>query len=101
MHYAMSRIVARAATVVLLIAAMIVIGQRSFTAEAVSAPQDGYGFSVGAPMTYMSNVDADRELDAVAKTRATWLRVLIDWQLAEPLPGALHWGSHDPLRNRA
>jgi len=92
MHCAMSRIVARAATVVLLIAAMIVIGQCSVTAEAVSAPQDGYGFSVGAPMTYMSNVDADRELDAVAKTRATWLRVLIDWHLVEPMPGAFDWG---------
>ena len=43
-------------------------------------------------MTYMSNVDADRELDAVAKTRATWLRVLIDWHLVEPMPGAFDWG---------
>ena len=54
MHSAMSRIVARAATVVLLIAAMTVIGQHTVTAEAVPPPQDGYGFSVGAPMTYMT-----------------------------------------------
>ena len=75
MHCAMSRIVARAATIVLLIAAMTVTGQRLVTAQAVTPPHDGYGFSVGAPMTYMSNIDADRELDAVAKTGATWLRL--------------------------
>jgi polysaccharide biosynthesis protein PslG len=48
MHSAMSRIVARATTVLLLIAAMTVIGQRSVEAEAVTPPQDGYRFSVGA-----------------------------------------------------
>jgi hypothetical protein len=101
MHRAMSRIVARAAIVVLLIAAMTVTGQRSMTAEAVTPPQDGYGFSVGAPMTYMSNVDADRELDAVAKTNATWLRVLIDWHLVEPMPGAFDWGYVDHWVNGA
>ena len=31
------------------------------------APADGYGFGVGAAMTWMSTVDADRELDAVAR----------------------------------
>ena len=87
MHCATSRIVARAATVVLLVAAMTGVGQRAMTAEAVTPPQDGYGFSVGAPMTYMSNLDADRELDAAAKTNASWLRVLIDWHLVEPMPG--------------
>jgi hypothetical protein len=52
-------------------------------------------------MTYMSNVDADRELDAVAKTRATWLRVLIDWHLVEPMPGAFDWGYVDHWINGA
>jgi hypothetical protein len=52
-------------------------------------------------MTYISNVDADRELDAVAKTRATWLRVLIDWQLVEPMPGAFDWGYVDHWINGA
>ena len=42
----MSRIVARAATVLLLIAAMTIVGQHS-KAEAVTPPRDGYGFSVG------------------------------------------------------
>jgi hypothetical protein len=95
MRSATTRIVARIPTVVLLVAAMTVIGQRAVSAQAVTPPQDGYGFSVGAPMTYMSNIDADRELDAVAKTSATWLRVLIDWQLVEPMPGAFNWGYVD------
>jgi hypothetical protein len=101
MHSATSRIVARAATVLLLIAAMTVVGQQSVTAGAVSPPRDGYGFSVGAPMTYMSNMDADRELDAVAKTNATWMRVLIDWHLVEPMPGAFDWGYVDHWINGA
>jgi hypothetical protein len=52
-------------------------------------------------MTYMSTVDADRELDAVAKTNATWLRVLIDWHLVEPMPGAFNWGYVDHWVNGA
>jgi hypothetical protein len=101
MHMRVSRIVARAATVLLLITAMAVIGQHSVKAEALTPPQDGYGFSVGAPMTYMSNIDADRELDAAAKTSATWLRVLIDWHLVEPMPGAFNWGYVDHWINGA
>ncbi|MBP1820602.1 hypothetical protein [Mycobacterium sp. OAE908] len=101
MHSVTSRIVARAATIVLLVAAMTVVGQRAVIAEAVTPPQDGYGFSVGAPMTYMSTVDADRELDAAAKTNASWLRVLIDWHLVEPMPGAFNWGYVDHWVNGA
>lgn len=100
MYRAASRIVARATTVVLLVTAMTLIGQRP-TAEAITPPQDGYGFSVGAPMTYMSIVDADRELDAVTKTGASWLRVLIDWHLVEPMPGAFNWGYVDHWVNGA
>jgi hypothetical protein len=101
MHSATSRTVARVATVVLLVASMTVVGQRAVTADAVTPPPDGYGFGVGAPMTYMSNADADRELDAVAKTKATWLRVLIDWHLVEPMPGAYNWGYVDHWVNGA
>ncbi|WP_110315007.1 cellulase family glycosylhydrolase [Mycolicibacterium moriokaense] len=96
----MSRIVARAGAVLLLVAAMTVTGQHS-KAEAVTPAQDGYGFSVGAPMTYMSTADADGELDAAAKTNATWLRVLIDWHLVEPMPGAFDWGYVDHWINGA
>ena len=101
MHRATSRIVARVAITVLLVAAMTVTGGRAVIAEAVTPPKDGYGFSVGAPMTYMSNVDADRELDAAAKTNATWIRVLIDWHLVEPMPGAFNWGYVDHWVNGA
>ena len=100
MHSAMSSILARATTVLLLIAAMTVVGQHS-KAEADTSPQDGYGFSVGGPMTYMSDVDADRELDAAAKTKATWLRVLISWNVVEPMPGAFNWGYVDHWINGA
>lgn len=100
MHSAMSRVVARAGAVLLLVAAMTVTGQHS-KAEAVTPAQDGYGFSVGAPMTYMSTADADGELDAAAKTNATWLRVLIDWHLVEPMPGAFDWGYVDHWINGA
>lgn len=51
----------------------------------------GYGFSVGAPQSWMSDSDADRELDAVARTRAEWMRVLIDWHIVEPVKGQYNW----------
>lgn len=87
--------------VVVLMTAMSVTGVRTGHAEVVVAPSDGYGFSVGAPMTWMSDVDADRELDAAARTGATWLRVLIDWHLVEPMPGAFNWGYVDHWINGA
>jgi hypothetical protein len=101
MHSATSSRLARAASVLLLIAAMTIIGQPSVKAESLTVPHDGYGFSVGAPMTWMSDVDADRELDAAAKTGATWLRVLIDWHIVEPMPGAFNWGYVDHWINGA
>ncbi|SDZ95345.1 MULTISPECIES: cellulase family glycosylhydrolase [unclassified Mycobacterium] len=54
-------------------------------------PDAGYGFSVGAPQSWMSDADADRELDAVARTRAEWMRVLIDWHIVEPVKGQYNW----------
>jgi polysaccharide biosynthesis protein PslG len=101
MQMRMSRVIAVAATVALLLAAMTVGGQRSANAETVTSPPDGYGFSVGAPMTWMNDVDADRELNAAAKTNAKWLRVLIDWHIVEPMPGAFNWGYVDHWINGA
>jgi polysaccharide biosynthesis protein PslG len=86
---------ARVAAVVLLIAALFIGPHRPPEAAALSFPADGYGFSVGAAMSWMSNTDADRELDAVTQTGATWLRVLMDWHLIEPMPGAFDWGYVD------
>ena len=87
--------------VVLLTAALFAGVPRTPEAHAVFAPADGYGFGTGAAMTWMSTVDADRELDAVAKTGASWLRVLIDWNLVEPMPGAFDWGYVDYWVNGA
>jgi polysaccharide biosynthesis protein PslG len=95
MSLRLSRLIGRISVIVLLVAAVSVTGVRTARAEAVVAPQDGYGFSVGGPMTWMSDVDADRELDAAAKTGATWMRVLIDWSRVEPMPGAFNWGYVD------
>ncbi|MGE2724615.1 family 1 glycosylhydrolase [Mycolicibacterium pulveris] len=87
--------------VVLLLAAISLTDPRIGPAEAVVAPRDGYGFAVGAPMTWMSDMDADRELDAVARTGATWLRVFVDWNRIEPMPGAYDWGYLDHWVNGA
>ena len=89
----LSRRVGRIGALVLLMVGLSVT--RVPTAQAEVAPVAGYGFSVGAPMTWMSRIDADRELDAVADTGATWLRVLIDWSRVEPMPGAFDWGYVD------
>lgn len=103
MHRALSGAAHRAMAVVLLIGLIWLTapGTAEAKAEAPVVPADGYGFSVGAPMTWMSEVDADRELDAAAKTGATWLRVLIDWHLVEPMPGAFDWGYVDHWINGA
>lgn len=103
MRNALSRVVGRIAAVVLLTVLLSVTGFRAAEAEgeAVVVPPDGYGFSVGAPMTWMSDIEADGELDAAAKTGATWLRVLIDWHLVEPMPGAFNWGYVDHWINGA
>ena len=43
----------------------------------------------------MSPEDADRELDAVAKTNARWMRVHIDWHAIEKVQGQFDWGYVD------
>jgi hypothetical protein len=46
-------------------------------------------------------MEADGELDAAARTGATWLRVFIDWSRVEPMPGAFDWGYVDHWINGA
>jgi polysaccharide biosynthesis protein PslG len=81
-------------TVALLVMVLTVAGCRAARAEPV-APADGYGFAVGAPQVWMSPEDADRELEAVAKTGARWLRVHIDWHFIEPVKGKFDWAYAD------
>ena len=61
----------------------------------IVVPAAGYGFSVGRPMTTMSAADAEGELDAAAKTGASWLRVIVDWAKIEPSPGTVDWDYMD------
>ena len=76
------------------------MGCREAPAEVVTPP-DGYGFSVGAPQIWMSPEDAERELDAAAKTGARWLRVHIDWHFIEPVRGEFDWAYADRWINGA
>ncbi len=69
--------------------------------QGVIAPADGYGFSDGAFMENMPIDDVNRELDAVSKTGASWLRILIDWSRIEPVKGQYDWGYVDGLVNAA
>jgi hypothetical protein len=78
----------------LLVATMTVAGCRTAAAEPV-VPADGYGFSVGASQIWMSAEDADRELDAAARTDARWIRVHIDWHAIEKVKGQFDWGYVD------
>lgn len=64
-------------------------------------PAGGYGFGDGAQMTWLGSADVNRELDAVAKTSATWLRVLIPWTKIETAKGRYDWGQTDLVVNAA
>lgn len=64
-------------------------------------PADGYGFAVGASQIWMSDGDAQRELDAVGKTGAQWLRVHIDWSAIESVKGVYDWAYADRWINGA
>lgn len=61
------------------------------------APAAGYGFTEGSWMLYLNPGDLNRELDAVSRTGASWLRVLIDWNVAEPVQGQRDWAVFDRI----
>jgi hypothetical protein len=93
------RFVARAvvALVVLVGVAAAPVGE----AAPARVPASGYGFGDGAQMTWLSADDVNRELDAVAATSGTWLRVLIPWSQIEPRKGTFDWGHTDLVVNAA
>lgn len=66
-----------------------------------SIPAAGYGFGDGAQTTWLGAGDVDRELDAVAKTNASWLRVLVPWSQIETAKGQYDWGQTDMVINAA
>lgn len=75
----------------------VTIANPTARAADVPAPDDGYGFSQGAATQYLSAADVNRELDAVAKTHAQWLRVFIDWSSVEATKGSYDWTIPDRL----
>jgi polysaccharide biosynthesis protein PslG len=64
-------------------------------------PSEGYGFGQGASMQWISPEDINRTLDAVSKTSASWLRVLVDWSRIEPVRGQYDWSHLDDVVNAA
>lgn len=64
-------------------------------------PAAGYGFGDGAQMLGLAPGDVDRELDAVAQTSASWLRVLIAWNRIELSKGQYDWSQLDVVMNAA
>src|SRR4051794_34712659 len=85
------------------VVAAMVTPSLTHTASAAppAVPSGGYGFGDGAQMTWLGPADVNRELDAVAKTTATWLRVLIPWTQIETAKGQYNWGQTDLVINAA
>ena len=95
-----NRFLSRAALIVAVVAALtMAVPVRSFAAPL--APADGYGFGQGAAPVVYSYEDINRELDAVAKTNASWLRVLVDWSRIESTRGQYDWGYLDNIVDNA
>ncbi|CAN5116908.1 N/A [soil metagenome] len=61
----------------------------------VRVPEDGYGFADGMSILSLSPRALKRELDAVALTGATWLRVPVNWSQIEQRPGRYQWATLD------
>jgi hypothetical protein len=90
---------ARAAASLVIVIGLVVSPLASAAPPVV--PAAGYGFGDGAQLTWLGAGDVNRELDAVAKTTATWLRVLIPWTNIEPAKGQFNWGQTDLVINAA
>jgi hypothetical protein len=93
------RFLARAAGAGLIVIGLAVPAPVSAAPPAV--PAAGYGFGDGAQMTFLGGEDVNRELDAVARTSASWLRVLVPWTQIETAKGQYNWGQLDVVMNAA
>ncbi|MEU0495643.1 cellulase family glycosylhydrolase [Mycobacterium sp. NPDC006124] len=71
------------------------------TAAPRSIPAAGYGFGDGAQTTWLDGDEANRELDAVARTNATWFRVLVPWAQIEQSRGQYDWAQTDMIIDAA
>lgn len=86
MRKTMGRVFGRAAVMVALVASMVAVNPA--TASAVVAPADGYGFAQGYTWATGNPADSAREIAAVGKTTATWVRLPLDWGSSEPAPAS-------------
>jgi hypothetical protein len=68
---------------------------------APAVPGAGYGFSLYGGNIRLSRADLDRELDAVSRTSATWLRVIFDSFRIETTRGVFDWSYTDQLVDAA
>ncbi len=71
------------------------------TAQAVVAPADGYGFAQGYTWATGDRDVARREIAAVGRTGASWVRLPLDWSLVETRAGRYDWGYFDNLISTA
>jgi hypothetical protein len=99
MRKTLSRNFGRVAVLLTLVASLISVSSSS--ANAVVAPADGYGFANGSSWVTNSAADSNRELDAIAKTGGSWIRLPIDWSAVEKSKGQYDWGYVDNLVNSA
>ena len=99
MQMSLIRKFGRMAALVTLVASLVSVS--SAPANAVVAPRDGYGFANGAAWVTNSFADTNRELDAVGKTGASWIRLPIDRSAVEKSKGQYDWGYVDNLVNSA
>lgn len=100
MRNRLGRYLARVALGLLVVVPVTVIPSAAAPPPLV-VPAGGYGFGDGATMEWMPINEVNRELDAVAKTGASWLRILIDWNVVEPVKGQYDWSYVDGLVNAA
>ena len=61
----------------------------------------GAGFAPGAGLAWASDADRARELDFVASTGASWLRLDFDWSSIERTRGTFNWSVIDRAVNEA
>jgi hypothetical protein len=99
MWKSLGRNLGRSAALIALVASMVSVAPA--TAQAVTAPADGYGFAQGYTWATGSPADASREIAAVGKTGASWVRLPIDWGVIETSPGQYNWSYLDNLVNSA
>ncbi|WP_395307757.1 beta-galactosidase [Mycobacterium sp. AMU20-3851] len=95
MRRRLGRFLGRAAVLVALVLSMVATGPA--TAHAVVAPADGYGFAQGYTWATGDRNDVRREIAAVSRTGASWVRLPLDWSVVQPHSGRYDWGYFDNL----